>query len=389
MFERDIRELSRKGLLRQLLARTSAQGAVVAVGGKRYINFSSNDYLGLAADPALAKAAAAAMKKYGFGSGASRLLAGGTLLHEETEALLADWKGTEAALVFNSGYSANIGIIPALAAEKDIIFSDELNHASIVDGCRLSRARTAVYRHKDVDHLKTLLKKEKGRRKIIVTDTVFSMDGDIAPVDSLYDLIGSLNSSRLTPHSSLLYLDDAHATGVLGKGRGSLAHFNLTPEPWVLQMGTFSKALGSFGSFAAGSMEIIQWLTSTCRSLLFSTALPSPVIAASGAAVRMVMKRPALARRLWLNRELLARLLKEAGFEVAGSETPIIPVKTGTTAEALAMSGFLFEHGVYVPAIRPPTVREPRLRIVVTAAHEAAHIERLVYLLEKWKRRRA
>lgn len=387
MFEDDISKLKEQGLFRQLLARESGQGPVIRINGRKYLNFSSNDYLGLAGHPELVQAAARAMQKYGFGAGSSRLLAGGTALHEKLEKSLAVWKGTEAARIFNSGHSANTGLIPTLAGEGDVIFSDALNHASIIDGCRLSRTRTVVYRHKDISHLKDLLNKEKGRRRIIITDTVFSMDGDIAPLRDLYDLCKSYYSSLITHHPCplLLYLDDAHGAGVLGRGRGALAHFGLKPEPWILQMGTFSKALGGFGAFAAGSDAVIQWISNTARSLLFSTALPPAVIAAAGAAVQVIKKDKARLQKLWSNRECLITALQGIGYDQLSSETPIIPIKTSSIEEALRMSQFLFEHGVYVPAIRPPTVKEPRLRIVVTAAHEKKQLEKLVSLLKQSK----
>ncbi|MDP2156794.1 MAG: 8-amino-7-oxononanoate synthase [Nitrospirota bacterium] len=388
MFEEDIRKLKEQGLYRQLLARTSGQGPMIRINGKKYLNFSSNDYLGLANHPDLVKAAVQTMQKYGFGAGASRLLAGGTRIHEKLEKDIAAWKGTDAARIFNSGHAANTGIIPALADEGDLIFSDSLNHASIIDGCRLSRAKTVVYRHKDIRHLQLLMKNCKAAgKKIIVTDTVFSMDGDIAPLRDLYDLCKSVNTSLITHHSLLLYLDDAHGTGVLGRGKGALAHFGLKPEPWIIQMGTFSKALGAFGAFAAGSDDVMQWISNRARSLLFSTALPPAVIAAASAAVQKIKKDSGLVQKLWANREYLIKALHGIGHDNILSETPIIPIKTSSNEEALRMSQFLFDHGVYAPAIRPPTVKEPRIRIVVTAAHEKEHLERLVSVLKQSKRR--
>ncbi len=385
MFENDLAKLKQNGLFRQILARASSQGPVIGIGRKKLVNFSSNDYLGLADHPDLDKAAEQAMHKYGFGAGASRLLAGGTLLHEKLEKSIAAWKGVDAAVVFNSGHAANTGIIPVLAGEGDVIFSDSLNHASIVDGCRLSRAKTIVYRHSDILHLKNLLKKEKGRRRIIITDTVFSMDGDIAPLKELYDLCIAVNSSPITHHPLLLYLDDAHGTGVLGKGKGALAHYGIRPEPWIIQMGTFSKALGAFGAFAAGSDDAMQWISNRARSLLYSTALPPAVIAAANAAVQMIRKDRGLVQKLWSNREYLIKALHDIGYDSSLSETPIIPIRTSSIKEAVRISQFLFDHGVYAPAIRPPTVKEPRIRIVVTAVHQKKHLNRLVSLLAESK----
>ncbi|MBI5847995.1 MAG: 8-amino-7-oxononanoate synthase [Nitrospirae bacterium] len=387
MFEAEMEKLIGQKLQRQFIDRASAQGPVIAIGGKKLVNFSSNDYLGFAAHPDLVKAAAQAMLKYGFGAGASRLLAGGTVLHAKLEKTLSAWKRTESAVVFNSGYAANTGIIPAIADEGDLIFSDSLNHASIIEGCRLSRAKTIIYRHGDIRHLQTLMKKCKtSGKKIVVTDTVFSMDGDLAPLKDLYDFCKSVNASRITHNALLLYLDDAHGTGVLGNGSGALAHFGLKPEPWIIQMGTFSKALGAFGAFAAGSEDTMQWISNRARSLIFSTALPPAVIAAVTAAVQLIRKDRGFVQRLWTNREYLINALQAIGYDEIVSETPIIPIRTSTIEAALRLSQFLFDHGVYAPAIRPPTVAEPRIRVVVTAAHEKKHLERLVLLLKKVKK---
>ena len=375
MFEREIKELKKGRLLRTILSRDSSQGPVIAIAGKKYINFSSNDYLGLAGNPEILQAVRDSLRRYAFGSGSSRLLAGGSSLHAMLEERVARFKRTESALIFNSGYAANTGVIPSIASEDDVILSDELNHASIIDGCRLSRARTLIYRHRDMKDLQALMKKVKARRKVVITDSVFSMDGDLAPIPSLHEVCRS--------HGALLYLDDAHGTGVLGGGKGALAHFGIKPEPWIIQMGTFSKALGAFGAFAAGSRDVIQWIANTARSFLFSTALPSSVIAAAAAGLELAERDPLLAERLWLNRERLYKGLKDIGLEDIISETPILTVRTAAISNALRLSEFLYENGVYVPAIRPPTVREPRLRITVTAAHRKKHIDTLLSLLKK------
>jgi len=390
MFEKENRELRDRELLRTIMARASAVGPLIRIQGRRYINFASNDYLGLANHPDLVSAARKALDDFGVGSGASRLLAGGTVLHDKLEKLIAGYKQTDAARLFNSGYAANTGMIPALTSEKDIIFSDELNHASIIDGCRLSRAQTVVYRHGNISHLEHLMKQRfRGRgRKIVITDTVFSMDGDIAPLRELHDLCSTLNSASATDHPVLLYLDDAHGTGVLGQGRGALAHFKIIPEPWIMQMGTFSKAFGSCGAFGAGAEDIIQWVSSTARSLLFSTALPASAAAASIAALRIIKNNPHLIQQLWLNREKLVKGLEGLGYDCMQSETPIIPIRTGSVPEAMRLSMFLLEHGCYVPAIRPPTVTEPRIRITVSAAHKDRHRDKLLEILKKWRIKR-
>jgi 8-amino-7-oxononanoate synthase len=377
MFSHRLQEFRRQGLNRLIKDRESAQGARIYADGRELINFASNDYLGLANHPEIVRAAAESLKEFGFGSGASRLLGGGSVLHRDFEKKIADFKGTEAALVFNTGHAANTGMIPAVSGDGDMIFSDELNHASIVDGCRLSRAKTVVYRHRDIGHLSELMKKEHGKRKIVVTDTVFSMDGDIAPVKELYELCSSLNSQPKTPNSALLYLDDAHGTGVIGNGRGALAHFALRPEPWIIQMGTCSKALGSFGAFIAGSRDVIEWAINTARSFIFSTAIPACAVAASLKALELIEESPDMIRKLWRNRTVLVEALSEMGFDLGKTETPIIPLKMTSVGDALNLSRYLHEKGIYAPAIRPPTVKEPRVRITVTAAHSEEDISSL------------
>lgn len=380
MFAKNIKELEKRELLRVILSRASAAGPVITLRGKKFINFASNDYLGLANHPDVVNAAHTALEAYGFGSGASRLLAGGTVLHDRLERSVAGFKQVPAARLLNSGYAANTGVIPVLSSEQDIIFSDEHNHASIIDGCRLSNARTVIYRHCDVSHLEQLMRQRCRGRRIVVTDTVFSMDGDIAPVPDLYRLCRRKNA--------LLYLDDAHGTGVLGKGRGTLFHFGIRPEPWIVQMGTFSKACGSFGAFVAGSEDIIDWISNTARSLLFSTALPAAEAAASIAAIGIIRTTPQLVEKLWLIRSCVVGGLEALGYDTMQSVTPIIPVRVSTVHDALSLSRVLFNGGVYAPAIRPPTVREPRIRITVSASHTYEHVDKLLLLLKKWDKRR-
>ncbi|MEC4676151.1 MAG: 8-amino-7-oxononanoate synthase [Nitrospirota bacterium] len=374
MFEKELKRIEKLHLDRHIISRSSVSGPVIMIKGRKYINFSSNDYLGLAGHPKVIESAIEAVGKYSLGTGASRLLAGGTVLHERLEVRISEFKGTESALVFNSGYAANTGVIPALAHDGAVIFSDELNHASIIDGCRLSRARTVIYRHGDTLQLEKLIKEEGKGEKVVVTDSVFSMDGDIAPLGDLYDICRK--------YRAVLYIDDAHGTGVLGNGKGALEHFNIRPEPWIVQMGTFSKAMGSFGAFIAGSEDVIRWVLNTARSFIFSTALPPGVIAASIAALRIVRTDRVLIKRLWANRERLVAGIRNAGFDTGGSETPIIPIKTGTIGRALGISGFLYGKGIYAPAVRPPAVREPRVRITVSAAHNDGHIDALLHALE-------
>ena len=381
MFEENIRLLKEKGLLRQIFDRerlfekagraSIPSLARIVIAGTEYCNFASNDYLGLSASPVLADAAKKAVQLFPFGGGASRLLSGGTEFHEELEKAVAGFKATEAALIFNSGYQANTSTIPAIAGEGDVIFSDELNHASIVDGCRLSSARKVIYRHRDIDHLRSVILKEGGRKKIIITDTVFSMDGDIAPIRQLYSLCTGIPDI-------ILYLDDAHGTGVLGDGRGALAHFDIKPEPWIIQMGTFSKALGSFGAFVAANREIVDWLINTSRGFIYSTALPPCVVAASAAAITIIKSDRSLIDKLWVNQRRTIEGIKKAGFDIKSTESPIISVSVGDLHQTLAFSEELKRRRIYAPAIRPPTVRSSRIRITVSAVHTDDDMETLI-----------
>ncbi len=381
MFEQELSQLEKKHLLRHLTTVDSYNGHSVTINGKELLLLCSNDYLGLAGRPELREAACAAMDRYGFGSGASRLISGTSALHQELESRIARFKETEAALLFNSGYAANTGIIPAVAGAGDVIVSDSLNHASIIDGCRLSKAQVHVYRHRDVDHAESLLKKSfHARRRLIVTDGVFSMDGDIAPLPEL--------ASLAKQYDAILMVDDAHATGVLGKGgRGIAEHFGLTGQIHI-QMGTLGKALGSFGAYAAGKKELIDYLVNSSRSFIFSTALPPAVCAASIAAFDIVEREPELRERLWTNRERFAKGLIELGIAIGASESPIVPVMIGESRKALAAAEKLFENGIYATAIRPPTVQEgaARIRATVTAAHSGDHIDRAVEIFGRLKR---
>lgn len=389
MFSDELEKLRREGLLRRIKDREplagglSAGSPVICIGSRDYINFASNDYLGLAGDASIIEAAARAMALYGFGSGSSRLLAGGTALHAELEQAVASFKGTEAALVFNSGYTANVSAIPALAREGDLLLSDELNHASIIDGCRLSKARTVIYRHGDTGQLADILERERARRKIVVTDTVFSMDGDIAPVRALHDIC----LRRRREDDILLYLDDAHGTGVLGGGKGALAHSGIAPEGWIVQMGTFSKALGSYGAFIAASREIVDWLTNTARGFIYSTALPACAVAASLAALDIVRGNSGHIERLWSNRERLWNDIRALGLDTLNSATPIIPIAAGDVDRAVRLSEMLWERSLYAPAIRPPTVKIPRIRVSATAAHTEEDIDKLIEALAAYYRR--
>jgi 8-amino-7-oxononanoate synthase len=382
IFDRELAKLKSKNLLRKLTCLESSNNSKISIKGQTYINFASNDYLNLSGHPEIVKAAVNSLNKYGFGSGASRLLSGTYASHERLEKRIAKFKKTEASLVFNTGYAANTGIIPVLAEEGSLIFSDELNHASIVDGIRLSKGGVMIYKHKDVDCLEALLKRTSSenliKRKIIITDTVFSMDGDIAPLRDLIRISEKYNA--------LLMIDDAHGTGVVGKtGRGGLEHFGIKADN-VIQMGTLSKALGCFGAFVAGKKDLISLLVNRSRSFIYSTSLPPAVAEAGIKAIDILDSRSVkLRKRLWKNRERLHEGLQELGFDTLGSETPIIPVLIGGVDSTLKTGEYLFRNKIFAPAIRPPTVPEGkcRIRVTVTAGHTDKDIDQVLEVMKR------
>ena len=372
-------------LLRNLNRVDSEQSSRITIGGREYISLCSNNYLGLAADIRVKESSIEAIKNYGNSAAASRLVSGNMALHEHLEEITAEFKGTEAALVFNTGYMANAGMLQALANEQDVLFSDALNHASIIDGCRLSGAKVLVYRHRDVEHLRSLLSGAAGaghRRKIVITDGVFSMDGDIAPLPDI--------AHAAEEHDAVLIVDDAHATGVLGKnGKGSVDFFGLAQpglaQQSIIQMGTYSKALGSFGAYIAGPAEVRDYLINKARAFIYTTALPPSVIAASIAAIRILQEDHNILNRLWQNTRLFREGLKGLGFNTLNSETPIIPVLTGDIKKTILFSERLSESGIYAVPVRPPTVPEGvcRIRTTVTAAHAESEIEFCLIVFEK------
>lgn len=347
-------------------------GPEVTVEGKRVLLFASNDYLGLANDPRVREGAIRAVERYGAGAGASRLVSGDLALHRELERRLAALKRTDDAIVFGSGYLANIGAITALAGPGDAIYSDELNHASIIDGCRLSRADVRVYRHRDADHLEALLRQDIGRfrRRLIVTDAVFSMDGDLAPLRELADL-----AER---HGAMLMADEAHATGVLGpRGAGAVELFGLEGRVPVI-MGTLSKALGSVGGFVAGSRALVDYLRNRARGFVFTTGLPPAAAGAALAALDIVEGEPWRRMRTLELARRLASGLEVMGYRVLPTESAVVPVLVGGAQQTVALSEALFRCGVFCPAIRPPTVPEgkSRLRVTPMATHSEQHIGR-------------
>jgi 8-amino-7-oxononanoate synthase len=337
----------------------------VEIEGKTYLTLATNNYLGLTHWPAVQQAAIDAISQYGTGSGGARLTTGSHPLYEELEKALAIFKGTEAAVVFNTGYMANVGTISALAGKGDVIFSDELNHASIIDGCRLSKAQTVIYRHVDMADLAVKLKETHCHgRRFVITDGVFSMDGDIAPLDQIVDLAKA--------YQALIMVDDAHAVGVLGHGGcGTADHFGLGGKVDI-QMGTMSKSLASEGGYVAGSQGLIAYLKNKARSFIFSTALSPGVVAAALAALGQLEDTPELVHRLLSNAQYVREALTMAGVPVAGSITPILPIMVGEAALAVKMVEQLKERGILASAIRPPTVAPgtSRLRLTVSAAHD-------------------
>ena len=343
---------------------------------KEYLMMASNNYLGLTFDPRVIEGAVKGAQQYGTGSGGSRLVSGTFPLFTELENALTKFKNTEKALVFNTGYMANVGTISAIADKNTIIFSDALNHASIIDGCRLSRGTVKAYSHCDVDELKYLLKQvNRNTRKLIVTDGVFSMDGDIAPLDKLYELSRDYNA--------LLMVDDAHATGTIGNGHGTAAYFNLEKEIDI-QLGTLSKSLGSVGGYVAANSTIIDYLVNTSRSFIFSTALSPADIGAALAALQVLETDRSVLGRLQENVNYMADQLTSLGIN-ATNETPIFPILIGRNDDTLAVSDYLYESGIIGTAIRPPTVPigESRIRLTVTAAHNKEQIDYVCHTLHK------
>jgi len=367
----ELARLKSEGLYNQIRTIESAQGAWIEIDGRRVLNLCSNNYLGLANDPRLKKAAAAAIEKWGVGPGAVRSIAGTTALHDELERKLSAFKKREATLSVQSGLLANVATIPALMeSPEDALFTDELNHASIIDGVRLSKAARHIYRHNDAGHLREQLKAATGaRRKLIITDGVFSMDGDVAPLDELAKVAAEFDA--------MLMVDDAHGEGVLGShGRGAADHFHLHEEVDI-EIGTLSKAFGVMGGFVSGSAKLVEFLKQKARPFLFSSAVTPADVAACIAAVEILTESDAAVKKLWANGDYLKKGLREAGFDTGVSTTPITPVMLGEAERARAFSRKLFEKGIFAMAIGFPTVakEKARIRCMVSAAHETADLD--------------
>jgi 8-amino-7-oxononanoate synthase len=356
--------LRRGHLLRELPAPLARQGAVVECDGRRLVNFASNDYLGLAGDERLGRAAAEAIQVSGVGRGSSPLICGRSEVHAELEQRLAELEGVEAALLFPSGFAANMGIVPALVDRGDAIFADAKNHASLIDGCRLSRAETHVYPHGDFEALDRLLAQSRvRRRRLIITDTLFSMDGDLAPLAPI--------AEAAAKYDAMLLVDEAHATGVFGAHGRGVAEMLGVEYDGLIRVGTLSKALGAAGGFVAGSRWLIQWLANRARSYVFSTAQPASIAAAALAALDIVAGEPERRTRLLQTAESLRRRLQQQGWNTSRSASQIIPIAIGSPAEAVRLSDALRERGYWLPAIRQPSVPEGEslLRLSLTAAH--------------------
>ena len=373
--EAEVAGLREKHLYRSLRVMTSGQGPVVDVDGRRLVSLSSNDYLGLTHHPRLKEAALAAVADFGVGSGAVRTIAGTMAMHEALEAELAEFKGVEAVLTFQSGFTANTGLIPTITGPDDLIVSDALNHASIIDGMRLSKAPRRIYPHADVDGLREILDEaasEEGRYRLIlvVTDGVFSMDGDIAPLPGIVAAAEAAGAAVL--------VDDAHGSGVLGRqGRGTVDHFGLT-DRIAIQVGTLSKAVGGLGGYVAGPTALREILTQRARPFLFSTSHPPAVVAACRAALRVMQDEPDLLDRLWANTRRFKAELARLGFDTGRSDTPITPVMMGDPETAMRFSDRLADEGVFAQPVVFPTValEKARIRTIVTAAHTDDHLDR-------------
>lgn len=374
-----IQELKDQGVYRQLPVLETANQPEVILNGKSVINLSSNNYLGFATHPRMKKAAIEAIEKYGVGSGAVRTIVGNMDIHEELERKLAAFKREEAVMMFQSGFNCNAGVIQAVTGAGDLILSDELNHASIIDGSRLSKADRAVYKHSDMEDLERVLREKRSNYKnvLIITDGVFSMDGDIAKLPEIVDIAEKFEC--------MTYVDDAHGSGVLGEsGRGTVDHFHLHGRI-DFTVGTLSKALGVIGGYVAGSQTMKDWLSHRGRPLLFSTSLPPAAVGALIEAVDLLTESTEYTDRLWENSKYFKAKMRELGYNIGNSETPITPVIIGEESKAMQFSRNLLENGVFVSPIVFPTVPKGtgRVRVMVTAAHTTEQLDRAVEAFAK------
>ncbi len=372
----ELGKIKESGLYRELNIVEGVQDTHLEIKGRTYLTFCSNNYLGIANNPLVIKAVKDAVEKYGWGAGASRLVSGNMKLHEALEGEISRFKGKEASIVFPTGYMANIGTISSLVSKGDLAICDKLNHASIIDGCRLSGADFRVYPHCDMEKLENILKKStKYTRKLIITDTVFSMDGDLAPLPDIVRIAHK--------YKAMVMVDEAHGTGVFGKkGRGVVEHFSLSKKVDIV-MGTLSKAVGSLGGYVAGDADLINYLRNKARPFMYTTALPPAVCAASIAGIKLIQKDSSLRKSLWNNVRYLKEKLDLLNLDVISSESPIIPILIGDAKRAVDVSKLLYKRGILIPAIRPPTVpaRSSRLRLTVMSTHTREDLERLLEVL--------
>lgn len=372
----ELNQLKRNNQYRLPQTLESRQGTSASINGQRYILFCSNDYLGLSNHPKLIEASLAAAKEYGTGSGASRLICGSLKVHAQLEQGVALFKQTEDAVIFSSGYMANLGVISSLMNKNDLIIMDKLNHASLIDGARLSGACLRVYPHQNMKALERILSTSSiYRRRMIITEGIFSMDGDIAPLPEIVDMAKH--------YQAMTMVDDAHATGVLGKnGQGSAGYFGLEGKIDI-QMGTFSKAIGGFGGFIAGKKVLIDYLKNTARSFIYSTSLPPSDIAASLKGLEIIQTEPEWREMLWDNVNYLHQKVHQAGLNTLNSITQIIPVLTGSNEDTLQMANYLYNHGIFAPGIRPPSVPKGkgRIRLSVMATHTREELDYVASIL--------
>lgn len=375
--KKNVDDLKEQHLYNNILTIESAIGPEIQINGKKVLNFCSNNYLGLANDSRLKDAAKSAIDEFGIGPAAVRTIAGTTSLHKKLEEKLAKFKKAEAVITFQSGFCANLAVIPALVGKDDLIFSDELNHASIIDGCRLSGAEVIRYAHINPEDFEEKLKAAPAdKKKLVITDGVFSMDGDIAPLDKIFKVTSK--------YGAMLMVDDAHGEGVLGNGRGIVDHFGLHGKVDV-EVGTMSKAFGVVGGLAAGKLELIEWLSQRARPFLFSSAMTIPDVAACMASVDILESSEGLVKKLWDNADYVRSGLKKLGFDTGSSISPIIPLMLGEAETAQKMSGALFENGLFAKAIVYPTVPQgkARIRIMNSAGHSKEHLDAALKIFEE------
>src|SRR6056297_39108 len=375
--DKELEQLKEEGLYNTIRTLEGPQGAWVEMEGKEVLNFSSNNYLGLANHPETLQAAKKALMNYGVGPGAVRTIAGTMELHNKLEEKLAEFKKVEAALTFQSGYNSNLAVIPAIVGKGDVIYSDELNHASIIDACRLSGAKIKVYKHGDMESLESILQEEREGKGLIVTDGVFSMDGDVAKLPEIVKLAEKYNAITM--------VDDAHGEGVLGThGRGIVDHFNLHKEVDI-EVGTFSKAIGTVGGCAAGSAKMVEYLKQKARPFLFSSAVTPPDVAATLKSIEILEEDDSLVKKLWDNGDYFKENMKEIGFNVGNSQTPITPVMLGKAKIASEFSKKLFEESVFAQSIGFPTVPKgkARIRVMISATHSRDDLD---FALDKFKK---